>query len=86
MEQVNEKGSTHKFNKKNYQNNKFRTEVGQKQEKQLTLTEKKSRLTFNNKNLSFFSLKSKLYKSKFAKTCMSYEIVRFTMSSFLSDQ
>ena len=41
MEQVNEKGSTHKFNKKNYQNNKFRTEVDQKQEKQLTLTEKK---------------------------------------------
>ena len=46
MEQVNEKGSTHKFNKKNYQNNKFRTEVDQKQEKQLTLTEKKKQIDF----------------------------------------
>ena len=57
MEQVYKKGSTHTFHKKKDQNNYFRAEINKKWEKLLILKEKKSRLTFNNKNFFFSEIR-----------------------------
>ena len=60
------------INKKRDENNYFRAEIGQKEEKQATLKEKKEDWIIIIEKIYFFS-KIQHYKSKFANIYISYE-------------
>ena len=72
IKQVYQKEWTQNINKKNDENNYFRAEISQKQEKLLTFKEKKQIEVSLQGKFTFF-LKFNFYKSKFANTYMSYD-------------
>ena len=72
IQKVYQKESTQNIKKKKDQNNYFREEINQKEQQLLRLKVKKKTFFNNTENLLFF-LNSNFYKSKFAKTYMSYK-------------
>ena len=73
MKQVYQKVCTHKLNKKKDKNNYFRAEIRQRQENLVTHKHKNQSDFKKWEKNSFFLQKSKLFKDKFPKTCMSLE-------------
>ena len=84
MEQVYQKGSTGKIDKKIDHNIYLRADLSERQKKLLTLKEKMQTGFLIMAKIHFF-LKFKCYKCKYAKTCMSQKKLQIKDDKKLPD-